>query len=770
MRVLGIGVVALLALAFVSLGGVHHGSRAALHGLLAVVLGVAAGLPRSTLSRAGSVLRLAQGSALLLGAVAAGLLLLPRAVLGWVAPGTAAAFPERSWSTLSLDPAATLGELCHLLLVVGTAVAVAAWSVARWRRHRIEQALIVGGVLVASVALLHAATGATALFGVIDTWVTPPDRFFAPFLNDNHLAASLLLPLPLLLAGAATAEVTSTRIASAGTALGFVGLIAWTGSAGALGIAVLAGLATAAWLGRLPRWVPLVAAIAAGGAVIAGDGLIEHGRLPMWRASVALAARHWLAGSGGGTFRHAVEPYRTDRDFVSWDHAHNDPLEWIAEVGLLGVVALILAIGWAWRGPWRSPERVGLLGLGLGALGLHALIEFPLQIPALAMAAAAVIGAVFGVFHPTLSVDGARLRRWLGLLAAAQLLAAGWEARSAVQAQAAALVLARGEGAAGAAERLQRVAPWRPEPELHRAWALEARGQHASAVSVAARIVQQHPADPQALRLASQLLARNGSAPEALAAAERAVSRAPADWRTWVARAHALEVGAPEQAAEGWLEAIARGAPPRLVARGWRFLPVGLPWVQATEGLPARHANALARVLKGLGDLQGALLAYEQAHLQDPRWVDPGHPRLLLELQRDAEADVLLQIALEQRPGDPRFLRPLAELRERQGAHAAAADAWLQLSLHDVGSQHRAVRARAVAEGPGAALALVDKLELERGVAGLHPSTRLEQARLLLQLQRGEVCVQELVRSGVLDSEPHRAAAQALLEACREGS
>lgn len=759
-----------LGWAFVSFGGVHHGSRAALHLLLGGGLGLAMALPTSTLSRAGSVLPLARSAALLLGAVGVGLLILPRPVLRWIAPGTVEASPDRSWSTLSLDPAATLGELSHLLLVVGIAVLVAVWSVARWRRHRIEQALIGGGIVVASVATLHAATGATALFGVVDTWVTPPDRFFAPFLDDNHLAASLLMPLPLLLAHALSGGSLSGRITAGAGVLGSVGLIGWTGSAGALGIAALALLATAAALGRLPWWVPPGVASLGLVALLAGDGLIEHGRLPMWRAAVHLASRHWLAGSGGGTFLHAIEPYRTDRDFVSWDHAHNDLVEWIAETGALGLVALALAIRSLWQGSWRSPDRAGLIGLGLASLGLHALIEFPLQIPALAMAAAAVIGALIGVFRPTIPTDGGRLRWGLGLLIAAQLLASGWEIRSAVEQQSVTTILARGEGAAVAAERLAVVAPWRPERQLHRAWGLEARGEGASAVAVAEQIVADHPSDPQALRLASQLLARHGRGELALPVAERAVSRAPADWRTWAARALALEEVDPERAAGGWIDAIAHGAPPRLVARGWRHLPVGLPWVQATEGLPPRYAAAMARELRRLGDQQAAILAYEQAMLADPSRVDPGHLWLLLEEGREAEVDALLEQALSLHPADPRFLRPLAELRERQGAHGRASEAWLQLSRHDASSQVRAVRERAVADGPEAALALVAQLELELGEAGLQPTTRLEQARLLLQQDQGPVCVRELMRSGVLELDRHRAAAAALLEACRRGS
>ncbi len=738
-----------------------------LHGMLAIAALLAATLPASTLERSGAVAPLARGGALLLGAVALGLAIVPRPILAWVAPGTAAAFPHRGWSTLTLSATSTLEELSHLLLVVGMAIVVSIWSIARWRRRSIEGAVLIGAVAVAAVATLHAATGATALFGVFDTWVTPPDRFFAPFLNDNHLAASLLIPLPLLLGWSASDRVISVRIASGLLLLSFVGLIAWTGSAGALGIALLTVLATATYLGLLPRLVLGGAVAVALVVLIVGDGLVEHGRLPMWRAAAALAQQHWLTGSGGGTFRAAVEPYRSDRDFVSWDHAHNDPLEWGVEIGLLGLIAAGVALAGIVRGPWRAPQRVGLLGLGVVALCLHALIEFPLQIPALALAAAAILGTLSGVFRPVVRTHRRRLQIGLVSLAGLQLLAGAWQLRGVHEARDARAVLSRSPDADLAVERLERVAPWRPEIALHRAWSLEERARGPEAVEIAIALSQAHSDDPTVLRLAAQLLARQGQAEPALGVAQRAVRRSPADWRSQVALARVLEQQTPEQASEAWLAAIAQGAPPKLIAQGWRYLPIGLPWVQAVEGLPARYANATARELKRLGDLDAAVLAYESARLSSPRVVDPGHPRLLLELGRDDEADALLRRALSLRPGDPRFLRPLAELRERQGQHASASEAWLLLSQHDESAQSRAVRARAEAAGPDAALALVAKLELERGTAGLRPATRLEQARLLLEQGRGAVCVKELVRARLTEVARHRAAAEALLSECR---
>src|SRR5688572_33000457 len=92
-----------------------------------------------------------------------------------------------------------------------------------------------------------------------------------------------------------------------------------------------------------------------------------------------------------------------------------------------------------------------------------------------------------------------------------------------------------------------------------------------------------------------------------------------------------MEIAHPELAGQAWVDAVAHGAPPAFVRRGWRFLPVGLVWADAVEGLPFYSVNAIANELAKLGDPESALLAYEHAYRESHGVLHTGHVRLLLQ-------------------------------------------------------------------------------------------------------------------------------------------
>jgi putative inorganic carbon (HCO3(-)) transporter len=81
--------------------------------------------------------------------------------------------------------------------------------------------------------------------------------------------------------------------------------------------------------------------------------------------------------------------------------AHNDYVQWAAETGSLGILALLFAVGyWLWRalrGLWEDPEPEGkLLRLvvlaGIGTFAAHALVDFPIHLPASALTLVVFLG------------------------------------------------------------------------------------------------------------------------------------------------------------------------------------------------------------------------------------------------------------------------------------------------------------------------------------------------------------------------------------------
>ena len=106
----------------------------------------------------------------------------------------------------------------------------------------------------------------------------------------------------------------------------------------------------------------------------------------MWQQNPAL-------GIGAGSYQYTYPAYRSADVTVRglYDHAHNDYLQFLAEFGLPGFIALMLAAGWCgWLGLVAMRKRHSNLMKGLGfastmgllAIAIHSSVDFNLQIPA----------------------------------------------------------------------------------------------------------------------------------------------------------------------------------------------------------------------------------------------------------------------------------------------------------------------------------------------------------------------------------------------------
>lgn len=143
--------------------------------------------------------------------------------------------------------------------------------------------------------------------------------------------------------------------------------------------------------------------------VTVGTELQSSGtRTDIWRGAFALwQTSPWL-GTGLGTFGDLSPATQSAAVPGRVEHAHNDPLELLAETGVVGVFVLVAAL-LAFAVPvvrrclaHTDRERALLAAGGLAALtacGVHSLVEFHLQIPANAAWTAALAGLVVGVLR-----------------------------------------------------------------------------------------------------------------------------------------------------------------------------------------------------------------------------------------------------------------------------------------------------------------------------------------------------------------------------------
>jgi len=165
------------------------------------------------------------------------------------------------------------------------------------------------------------------------------------------------------------------------------------------GLAALAALAAAFLTAFI--FLPSDALIGRFADLAATEEISADGRVGMWGETLDLIGDYWLAGCGLGGFRSAFVAYRLSSPMNQISYAHNDFLQYLAELGVIGFglgLAAVLAI-WA-----RVLKRFGTeadpdkryLALGclvsIHSLALHSLVDFNLYIPANAFAFAWVLG------------------------------------------------------------------------------------------------------------------------------------------------------------------------------------------------------------------------------------------------------------------------------------------------------------------------------------------------------------------------------------------
>jgi O-antigen ligase len=125
----------------------------------------------------------------------------------------------------------------------------------------------------------------------------------------------------------------------------------------------------------------------------------DETRLLLWDSALRMVEASPLLGLGLGSFEAAYPLYAEERLPLLMDRAHNDYLELAAGLGLPAAALWLSALLWlaviCARGVFiRRRDRIfPVLGVGATALvGVHSLVDFSLQIPAIALTYAVIMG------------------------------------------------------------------------------------------------------------------------------------------------------------------------------------------------------------------------------------------------------------------------------------------------------------------------------------------------------------------------------------------
>ena len=328
---------------------------------------------------------------------------------------------------LSVDPA---GTLTHLLLVAGYTVLFYLVREITW--HSRDRLWLPAFPLVL-IAALEGALGLVQYAG------GDPENAHGTYAKRNHYVALLEMALPFAVMYAiailrrdprrsrsSAGPAMKACLGLAGAALILLGVIYSLSRMGFLASLLslfVIGALTVGWgLASRHKWLALasVAIVMLLSVVFLPPAqliqrfgrLASEDRLQVWGETLHLVSAYPVFGCGLGAYESAFPRYKVSAPLEAWDHAHNDYLQLLAELGLAGsliaAALLLVVLSRLIRVLTNHPEpdarylAIACTGALAGFLA-HSITDFNLYIPANAMVLAWILGLSVGLdFSPSL--------------------------------------------------------------------------------------------------------------------------------------------------------------------------------------------------------------------------------------------------------------------------------------------------------------------------------------------------------------------------------
>ena len=267
------------------------------------------------------------------------------------------------------------------------------------------------GAALATFALIQGISSNGRLY-----WLREPRMggwIYGPYVNHNHYAGlmEMLVPIPLVLSLTRLASTRARAMAATAAAV-MAGTIFLSGSRGGM-IAIIAEMVLlGAFLVKQKRGWPTAIGIGLFLTIVAGlliwvggaelsqriatlstshSELSNDIRVTINRDGVRMFLKRPVMGWGLGAFPVVYPQFRTFYTNFFINQAHNDYLQLLVEMGILGLVAMLWFVLTAYRraikkiASWPA-ETSGATALacmmGLTGILVHSAVDFNLQIPA----------------------------------------------------------------------------------------------------------------------------------------------------------------------------------------------------------------------------------------------------------------------------------------------------------------------------------------------------------------------------------------------------
>jgi O-antigen ligase len=344
---------------------------------------------------------------------------LPLSLLGAIHPAlkdivTISPDNPPTFHSISLYPFATEMEAFRLLLYLTVFFMAAFGTNGENGSFRIIRVLVIFGFILAVFGIIQYATWNGKIYW-FKAPLSPHASSFGPFVNRNHFAGFIGMIIPFSLGLTLMSRGVEKKVMYA--FLGIVMAIAlfFTLSRGGI-ISFFAGLfvfslftftRNMSKITLLP--VFLFIFVLAVYLLFFGisSSLVEkfihsetssQSRFIAWQGTLSAFRDFPIFGSGFGTFQHIFKAYQPETLRMYWAHAHNDYLEFLLELGIVGMgiagIFFFVVARRIMKIRWKGGE--GYLGAALFAsiatMAIHSVVDFNLHIPSNAMLFFMVLG------------------------------------------------------------------------------------------------------------------------------------------------------------------------------------------------------------------------------------------------------------------------------------------------------------------------------------------------------------------------------------------
>jgi len=346
---------------------------------------------------------------------------LPQLVSG---PGPAASLLASAQNLVSVDegpafhavsiyPFATEMELSRLVIYFMIFLTAAFGPRTHEQVHSALRVLAIFGFILALFAVTQKATWNGRLYWIRELSINRGNPF-GPFVNKNHFAGWMCMVAPLSFGIGLMSRSTSRRIRYIFFAVVMATTIFFSLSRGGI-ISFLLGtiiltLIVVWGVSSKRSLIPVLSfVIALLGYLIylgvspiierfAQSGVSSAERLLVWSASITAFRNFPVFGTGLGTFQHIFPMYKPDGIETFYQHAHNDYIEILVELGIIGALLTLVFLGFVGKHvlgvAWRRRDRhlKAAFVASLASITVFSLFDFNLHIPSNAILLSFILG------------------------------------------------------------------------------------------------------------------------------------------------------------------------------------------------------------------------------------------------------------------------------------------------------------------------------------------------------------------------------------------